>query len=77
MPFALLQIVCLPLVAAPVLLWVRPGRHRRPAWGVVIVLAYTSLLLAAAGFQVSGGGVLAEAYPLGPRFSSASSALTS
>lgn len=69
MPFILLQIVCLPLVAALGLLWIRPGRHRRPAWGVIIVLAYTSLLLAAAGAEIHGGDLLAESYPLGPRFS--------
>jgi NADH-quinone oxidoreductase subunit M len=69
MPFALLQIVCLPLVAALIQLGIRPGRHRGPAWLAIGVIAYTSLLLLAVGAEVHGGGQLLERHPFGPQFS--------
>ncbi|MDJ0781847.1 MAG: proton-conducting transporter membrane subunit [Desulfosarcinaceae bacterium] len=68
MPFALLQIVCLPLAAALGLLWLRPSRQRGAAWLVIGCLAYTTILLLAVGAQVYNGGALVERYPLGPAF---------
>ena len=68
MPFALLQIVFVPLAASLAMLLVRPGRHLRPAWIAIAAIAYTSLLLAAVALRVSGGEIVVERYPIGPYF---------
>ena len=66
MPFALLQIVFVPLAASLAMLIVRPGRHRWPAWITIAAIAYTTLLLAFVTLHVSGGEMIVERYPVGP-----------
>lgn len=69
MPFLLLQTVTVPLAASLVMLLVRPGHHRKPAWIAILAITYTSVLLVMAGWQVHGGIDLSEHYALGPKFS--------
>jgi NADH-quinone oxidoreductase subunit M len=68
-PFELLQIVVVPLIASAAMLLLPAGRNRRPAWIAVAALAYTTFLLTMAGVRVYHGGPRLEVYPLGPEMS--------
>ena len=69
MPYLLLQIVAVPLIASMAMLLVRPAKNRRPAWIAIAAVAYTTLLLVLAGLRVSAGEIIFEQYPIGPDFS--------
>jgi NADH-quinone oxidoreductase subunit M len=66
MPYLLLQIVCVPLVAAALVLAVRSRKGTVAGWLAIASLAYTTVLLVAAGLQVHESGRILESYPLGP-----------
>ena len=68
-PYILLQIVAVPLIASWAILLIRPQKNRRPAWIVVAALCYTTLLLVLAGWQIYAGKILHERYPVGPQVS--------
>jgi len=68
MPYLLLQIVAVPLVASLAMLLVRPGKNRQPAWIAIAAISYTTLLLVLAGLRVTAGEVIHEPYPVGPDF---------
>jgi len=63
-PYLLLQILGLPVVAAIVILLTRYRLGRRAGWIVAITLIYTSALLVRALISVSRGETLFEPYPL-------------
>ena len=69
MPYILLQIVAVPLVASWAVFLIRPRKNRRPAWIAIAALCYTTLLLLLTGWQIYEGGVLHERYAIGPQFS--------
>ena len=69
MPYLLLQIVFVPLIASLAMLLVKPDRHRQPAWITIAVVAYTTVLLVMAGMRVSAGDIILEQYAIGPGFS--------
>ncbi len=69
MPYILLQIVAVPLVASWAAFLIRPARNRRPAWIAIGALCYTTLLLVLAGWQIYKGEVLHERYGIGPQIS--------
>ncbi len=70
MPYLLLQIVGLPLVAAAVTGFTRSARKSHlPGWITIATLVYTTLLLGFAGIRVYGGEVLREQYFIGPEVS--------
>jgi len=70
MPYLLLQIVGLPLVAAVVTGFTRNVRKSHlPGWITITTLVYTTLLLGFAGIRVCGGEVLLEQYFIGPEVS--------
>ncbi len=69
MPFGLLQIVVVPLIASVSMLAIRAGRNRRPAWVAIAALVYTTLLLALAGARVYRHGPLVEQFVIGPEMS--------
>ena len=66
MPYLLLQIVAVPLVASWAVFLIRPRKNRRPAWIAIGALCYTTLLLSLAGLQLHGGEILREQYAIGP-----------
>jgi len=68
-PYILLQIVAVPLVASWAAFLIRPRKNRRPAWIAVAALCYTTLLLALAGLRIYEGEILHEQYPIGPQVS--------
>jgi NADH-quinone oxidoreductase subunit M len=51
------------------MLMLRPGKNRWPAWIAVAALVYTTLLLSLAAARVYRGETLFEVYPLGPAVS--------
>ena len=70
MPYLLLQIVALPLVAAVVIGFIRSAnKNRQSGWIAIATLAYTTLLLGIAGLRIYAGEVIFEKYPLGPEIS--------
>ena len=68
-PYTLLQIVAVPLIASWATLLVAPRKNRWPAWIAVAALCYTTLLLIPAGWRVHAGGILLEQYAIGPQIS--------
>lgn len=69
-PYILLQIVVVPLVASwAMLLLLRPGKNRQPAWIAIAALSYTMLLLVLAGSHIYTGKILLEQYTIGPEVS--------
>ena len=70
MPYLLLQIVALPLVASVVIGFSRTAnKSRKSSWIAIATLAYTTLLLGIAGLRIYAGEVIFEKYPLGPEVS--------
>ncbi|MGD9309893.1 MAG: proton-conducting transporter membrane subunit [Desulfosarcina sp.] len=69
MPYLLLQIVFVPLIASVAMLLVPPAKGPRPAWLAIAAVAYTTLLLVLAGLRVGIGEVVVEQYAVGPQFS--------
>ena len=70
MPYLLLQIVAVPLVASVVIGFTRSAnKSRKSGWIAIATLAYTTLLLVIAGLRIYAGGVIFEKYPLGPEIS--------
>ena len=65
MPYALLQIVAVPLLASGAMLLIRPDKNRTPAWVAIAALIYTSLLLVLVGWHIADGEVLKEHYAIG------------
>lgn len=68
-PYILLQIVAVPLVASWASLLVVPRKNRWPAWIAIAALCYTTLLLVLAGWRVYAGDILHEQYTIGPQVS--------
>ena len=66
MPYLLLQIVVVPVIASLAMIFTRPAKNRQCAWIAIAALAYTSLLLALAGIRIYAGEVILEQYPIGP-----------
>ena len=66
MPYTLLQIIAVPLVASWVTLLVAPRKNQWPAWIAIAALCYTTLLLVFAGWNVYAGEILHEQYAIGP-----------
>ena len=69
MPYILLQIVAVPLVASCATFLIRPCKDRRPAWIAIAALCYTMLLLVLVGLQIYEGEILHEQYAIGPQVS--------
>ena len=70
MPYLLLQIVAVPLIASVVIGFTRSANiSRKSGWITIATLAYTTLLLGIAGFRIYTGEVIFEKYPLGPEIS--------
>ena len=69
MPYILLQIIAVPLVASWGALLVVPRKNRWPAWIAIAALCYTTLLLVLAGWKVYAGEILHEQYAIGPQVS--------
>ena len=70
MPYLLLQIVAVPIVAAVVIGFSRTANKRRQSsWIAIATLSYTTLLLGIAGLRIYAGEVIFEQYPLGPEIS--------
>jgi len=59
-PYILLQIVAVPLVASWATLLVVPRKNRWPAWIAIAALCYTTLLLVLAGWRVYTGEIIHE-----------------
>ena len=70
MPYLLLQIVAVPLIASVVIGFTRSANiSRKSGWIAIATLAYTTLLLGIAGLRIYAGEVIFEKYPLGPEIS--------
>ncbi len=65
-PYLLLQIVVVPVIASLAMIFIRPGKNRQSAWIAIVSLAYTSFLLALAGIRIYAGEIIFEQYPIGP-----------
>ena len=65
-PYLLLQIVVVPVIASLAMIFVRPGKNRHCAWIAIVALAYTTLLLTLAGIRIYAGEIILEQYPIGP-----------
>ena len=65
-PYLLLQIVVVPVIASLAMILIRPRKNRQSAWIAIVSLAYTSLLLALAGIRIYAGEIIFEQYPIGP-----------
>ncbi len=68
-PYILLQIVAVPLVASWAAFLIRPRKNRWSAWIAIAALCYTTLLLVLAGWRVYAGEIIREQYAIGPQVS--------
>ena len=64
-PYILLQIVVVPIIASLFIFLTRPLVGRKAGWIAGIALLYTTALLCIAGIRVSQGEIIYEEYPLG------------
>ena len=70
MPYLLLQIVAMPLLASVVIGFTRTvNKSRKSCLIAIATLVYTTLLLGIAGLRIYAGEVLFEKYSLGPEIS--------
>jgi formate hydrogenlyase subunit 3/multisubunit Na+/H+ antiporter MnhD subunit len=65
-PYILLQIVLMPVIAALVIFLTRYKLGRKAGWIAGITLLYTSALLFIAGIRVYQGEIIYEQYPVAP-----------
>jgi NADH-quinone oxidoreductase subunit M len=65
-PYLLLQIVVVPVIASLAMMFTRPAKNRQCAWVAIGALTYTSLLIALAGIRIYAGEIILEQYPIGP-----------
>jgi formate hydrogenlyase subunit 3/multisubunit Na+/H+ antiporter MnhD subunit len=66
-PYILLQIVVMPVIASIVILLTRYKIGRKAGWITGITLLYTTALICIAGISVYQGEILFEEYPFSPR----------
>ncbi len=66
MPYLLLQIVLIPLVAAMIVLLVRSRSNFLFGWISIASLVYTTVLMIIAGFRVYADGHILEQHAIGP-----------
>lgn len=64
-PYILLQIVVVPVIASIIIFLTRPKIGEKAGWIAAITLLYTTALLCIVGIRVHGGEIIYEEYPLG------------